>query len=137
MTLLVLTPFVPFRATLPAAPPGRNAGPHHQAATPPGSTTCERLAEKYWTPHRYLLTQKAYHGPQLTYTCVSNSRVRFHRIRDFKQYRFSSIRQTSQPGRNHRASPRARCARCYKMLYYTSCTVQIIIYCTLLCNTKL
>ena len=40
--------------------------------------------------------KKAYHRPQLTGICMNNRGVRFHRVRDFKQYCFNSIPPTSQ-----------------------------------------
>ena len=46
--------------------------------------------------HRNCLAQTKYHGPPFTDMCVKNRGVRFHRIRDFKQYYFNSIRPTSQ-----------------------------------------
>ena len=39
---------------------------------------------------------KTYHGPQFTGICVKRRGVRFHRIRDFKQYYFNSTPPTSQ-----------------------------------------
>ena len=39
--------------------------------------------------------KQTYHGLEFTGICVNNRRVRFHRIRDFKQYCFNSIPPTS------------------------------------------
>ena len=56
----------------------------------------EGLAEYGWKPHRALFDpKKTYHGPQFTGTSVKSRGVRFHRIRDFKQYHFDSIPSTS------------------------------------------
>ena len=54
----------------------------------------QRLAEYGWKPHR-AFCQQTYHGPQSTGICVNTRRVRFHRIRDFKQYHSNSIPPTS------------------------------------------
>ena len=35
--------------------------------------------------------KKAYDGPQFADRCINNKGVRFHRIRDFKQYYFNSV----------------------------------------------
>ena len=50
--------------------------------------TVGNLIELFWL-------KQTYHGPQFTCICVKNRWVRFHRIRDFKQYYFNSIPPTS------------------------------------------
>ena len=50
--------------------------------------TVGNLIELFWLKNKY-------YGPQFTGACVQNSGLRFHRIRDFKQYYFNSIPQTS------------------------------------------
>ena len=59
---------------------------------------CERLAEYGWKPHRDLLAQKTYRGPQFTCICVKRRGVQFDRIRDFKYYSFNTIPPTSHSG---------------------------------------
>ena len=56
----------------------------------------ERLVEYSWRPHQVFVDQQTYRGPQFTDLCVNSTSVRFHRIRDFKQYYFNSVPPTSQ-----------------------------------------
>ena len=49
--------------------------------------TVGNLIEIFWL-------KNAYDGPQFTGTCVKHRGVRFHRIRDFKQYYFNGIPPT-------------------------------------------
>ena len=46
-----------------------------------------------------------HHRPQLTGTCLKRRGVRFHRIRDLKQYNFNSIPPTSQSWVGARTPP--------------------------------
>ena len=52
----------------------------------------------------FFLLKHTYHRPQFIVICVSNGGVRFHRIRDFKQYYFNSI-----PPASHLSIPSHNC----------------------------
>ena len=75
----------------------------HASARAPLRQPCWGKAEAalrgWWStvgsPVEILWLKKTYHGPQFTDICVKHRGVRFHRVRDFKQYYFNSTPPTS------------------------------------------
>ena len=80
--------------------PGSPLSASHQSPTL-GLAVCspsflsERLAEYGWKPHRIVVAQKGLSRASIDWYMREKQRVRFHRIRDFKQDYFNSIPPTS------------------------------------------